>query len=239
MAITRREFIQGAAASAALIPLAVRAQQSVPAPAVRLFRHGIASGDPLTDRVMLWTRVTAPPRSATETATRSAIGPIDVQWVMASDEALQQVVARGTRKPHRSATSPSRSMPEDSARADVLLRLHGWRRAVADRPHEDVARTGRSPACRLGVVLELPRWLLQRVSLYRESSRSRRRDSPRRLHLRVRERTLRRRLLVGPRAAAGGRGLDSGGLPQPVRDVSQRHRSSGGASASSVHRCMG
>ena len=89
MSITRRKFIQGAAASAALIPLAVRAQQSAPDPAVRLFRHGVASGDPLTDRVMLWTRVTAPP-------TRSAIGPIDVQWVMASDEALQQVVARGT-----------------------------------------------------------------------------------------------------------------------------------------------
>ena len=87
--ITRRKFIQSAAASAALIPLAVRAEQSAPDPAVRLFRHGVASGDPLTDRVMLWTRVTPP-------ATRSATGPIDVQWVIASDEGLQQVVARGT-----------------------------------------------------------------------------------------------------------------------------------------------
>ncbi len=89
MSITRRKFIQGAAASAALIPLAVRAEQAATDPAVRLFRHGVASGDPLSDRVMLWTRVTAPP-------TRSAIGPIDVQWVVASDEGLQQVVARGT-----------------------------------------------------------------------------------------------------------------------------------------------
>jgi alkaline phosphatase D len=87
--ITRRKFIQGAAASAALIPLSVRAEQSAPDPAVRLFRHGVASGDPLTDRVMLWTRVTPP-------ASRSATGPIDVQWVMAADEGLQQVVARGT-----------------------------------------------------------------------------------------------------------------------------------------------
>jgi alkaline phosphatase D len=37
----------------------------------------------------LWTRVTPP-------AARSATGPIDVQWVIASDEGLQQVVARGT-----------------------------------------------------------------------------------------------------------------------------------------------
>ena len=89
MPITRRRFIQGAAASAALIPLAVRAEQAAPDPALRLFKHGVASGDPLTDRVMLWTRVTPP-------ATRSATGPIDVQWVMASDESLNQVVSRGT-----------------------------------------------------------------------------------------------------------------------------------------------
>jgi alkaline phosphatase D len=88
MPITRRTFIQGAAASAALIPLAVRAQQAAPEPE-RLFRHGVASGDPLTERVMLWTRVTPP-------ATRSATGPIDVNWVIASDERLQQIVARGT-----------------------------------------------------------------------------------------------------------------------------------------------
>ena len=87
--ITRRKFIQGAAASAALIPLSVRAEQAATDPAVRVFRHGVASGDPLTDRVMLWTRVTPP-------ASRSATGPIDVQWVIASDEGLQQVVARGT-----------------------------------------------------------------------------------------------------------------------------------------------
>jgi alkaline phosphatase D len=89
MPISRRKFIQGAAASAALIPFAVRAEQAASDSAQRLFRHGIASGDPLTDRVMLWTRVTPPPG-------RSATGPLDVQWVLASDEALQRVVARGT-----------------------------------------------------------------------------------------------------------------------------------------------
>jgi alkaline phosphatase D len=89
MAITRRQFIHGAAASAAFIPLAVRAQQAAPDPAQRLFTHGVASGDPLTDRVMLWTRVTPP-------ATRSASGPIDVQWLIASDEKLAQVAGRGT-----------------------------------------------------------------------------------------------------------------------------------------------
>jgi alkaline phosphatase D len=85
MPITRRQFIQGAAASAALFPLGVRAEQAASDPAQRLFRHGVASGDPLTDRVMLWTRVT-----------RNAAGPIDVQWQIASDERLGQIVAQGT-----------------------------------------------------------------------------------------------------------------------------------------------
>jgi alkaline phosphatase D len=50
-----------------------------------VFKHGIASGDPLTDRVMLWTRVTA-----------SAPGTINVEWEVASDEAFGIIVARGT-----------------------------------------------------------------------------------------------------------------------------------------------
>jgi alkaline phosphatase D len=89
MPITRREFIQTATASATAIPLAIRAQQSAGDSASRVFRHGVASGDPLTDRVMLWTRVTPP-------AARSATAPIDVSWQIASDEALTQIVGRGT-----------------------------------------------------------------------------------------------------------------------------------------------
>jgi alkaline phosphatase D len=89
MAISRREFIQTATASAAAIPLALRAQQSAGEPASPLFRHNVASGDPLSDRVILWTRVTPP-------ATRSATGPIDVSWQIASDEKLTQIVSRGT-----------------------------------------------------------------------------------------------------------------------------------------------
>jgi alkaline phosphatase D len=89
MHISRRQFIQTATVSAAMVPLALRAEQAAPDPSLRRFRHGVASGDPLTDRVMLWTRVTVPP-------TRSTIGPVEVQWQVASDETLTSVVARGT-----------------------------------------------------------------------------------------------------------------------------------------------
>ena len=45
-----------------------------------VFQHGVASGDPLADRVILWTR--------TE-------GPHKLRWVVAEDPALERVVASG------------------------------------------------------------------------------------------------------------------------------------------------
>lgn len=57
-----------------------------------LFAHGVASGDPLPDRVILWTRV-----SVADDATPT------VHWLVAEDEALSRVVARG-----RVRTSASR-----------------------------------------------------------------------------------------------------------------------------------
>jgi alkaline phosphatase D len=51
------------------------------------FRHGVASGDPLPDAVILWTRVT---REGDGTA------PIDVSWEIAKDMTFAAVVARGT-----------------------------------------------------------------------------------------------------------------------------------------------
>ncbi|MBI3049107.1 MAG: alkaline phosphatase D family protein [Acidobacteria bacterium] len=86
MPLTRRQFIWTSAAS--LVGLASRttaAQMPVAAPA-GLFRHGVASGDPLADRVILWTRITS----------SDARAAVDVNWRIATDPALGQVVARGT-----------------------------------------------------------------------------------------------------------------------------------------------
>ncbi len=52
---------------------------------LRPFYHGVASGDPLSDKVIIWTRVTP------ETHSR-----IHVQWQVAVDTGMQQVVAQGT-----------------------------------------------------------------------------------------------------------------------------------------------
>lgn len=51
------------------------------------FYHGVASGDPLHDRVIIWTRVT--PAEVNDL-------PIEGSWRMASDEAMTQIVNSGT-----------------------------------------------------------------------------------------------------------------------------------------------
>jgi len=86
MRYSRRQFIGGALGTAVAWPtLAAAARQSSDPPPV--FRHGVASGDPLTDRVMLWTRAT--PRVETPSS-------VPVRWIVADDERLQRVVASGT-----------------------------------------------------------------------------------------------------------------------------------------------
>ena len=56
-----------------------------PGNATPLFAHGVGSGDPLADRVILWTRVTTP-----------SPGVLNLSWEVASDQNMGAVVARGT-----------------------------------------------------------------------------------------------------------------------------------------------
>src|SRR5262245_37961019 len=54
-----------------------------------VFRHGVASGDPVPDSVILWTRVTPEGESATA-------APLDVEWEVAEDPAMEKRVAGGS-----------------------------------------------------------------------------------------------------------------------------------------------
>ncbi|MET9322577.1 alkaline phosphatase D family protein [Streptomyces sp. NPDC003038] len=89
----RRTVVLAAAATAALAPItslgATAAHAAGTAPA---FLHGVASGDPLPDGILLWTRVTPTP----EAVPGSGAGPaVQVAWEVAADKAFSQVVARG------------------------------------------------------------------------------------------------------------------------------------------------
>lgn len=55
------------------------------------FAHGVASGDPLADRVIIWTRITEVIHSGESVA---------VTWTVATDPQMQQVVKQGTQSTH-------------------------------------------------------------------------------------------------------------------------------------------
>src|SRR5881396_4214305 len=56
------------------------------------FTLGVASGDPLPDGVVLWTRLAPDPLAGG----RMAMAPVDVDWLVARDEAMTDVVRSGT-----------------------------------------------------------------------------------------------------------------------------------------------
>lgn len=86
----RREFFKrsGSAAALALALPSLPFSSSAAASNATVFQHGVASGDPLSDRVILWTRVTPPAPKAS----------VVVDYVVATDPKLQHVVASGRTK---------------------------------------------------------------------------------------------------------------------------------------------
>src|SRR4029453_189783 len=87
MSLNRREFL-GVTAAAGLAGI-VRVEGQPVRSARRGFLHGVASGGPLVDSVILWTRVSAAPGAA------PAVSP-EVVWELASDPKFTRVVLRGT-----------------------------------------------------------------------------------------------------------------------------------------------
>lgn len=59
------------------------------------FGHGVASGDPLADRVILWTRISVPDARGWQVADPQGLTEIPVAWVIATDPALENVVGSG------------------------------------------------------------------------------------------------------------------------------------------------
>ncbi|UQA96010.1 alkaline phosphatase D family protein [Streptomyces halobius] len=138
--ISRRTAVTAVAATAALLPFAgaatAHAQQA--GERGRFFRHGIASGDPLPDGVLLWTRVT-PTAEATPGSGR---GPdTEVGWQVATDQDFASVVAHG------SVTASAAA--DHTVKADVRgLRpaTRYYYRFTVDGEHSPVGRTRTAPA---------------------------------------------------------------------------------------------
>ena len=87
MSLTRREFLWATAAASLSIPALAQEQREAAAAGSR-FQHGVASGDPLGDRLIIWTRVT--PRDLSRTQ------PIQLRWRVGTDSGLRTIVSSGT-----------------------------------------------------------------------------------------------------------------------------------------------
>ncbi|TQS42144.1 alkaline phosphatase D family protein [Cryptosporangium phraense] len=83
--LSRRTFLRSTAA-VLLIP----SRGSVPAD---VFTLGVASGDPLPDGVLLWTRLAPRPLEA---GGGMGASPVEVRWEVADDERFRRVVRSGT-----------------------------------------------------------------------------------------------------------------------------------------------
>ena len=80
---TRREALIGVS-STLMLPMAYsQAGVAIDSAADAAYLHGVASGDPDTTSVVIWTRVS------------NKVGPANVAWRVATDASFQNVVARG------------------------------------------------------------------------------------------------------------------------------------------------
>lgn len=202
----RRHFLCGLSAAALTAPAAVRAVTHSPRDPV--FTHGVASGDPLADRVVLWTRV-APARARAPGAVgrRARCG---LQAGRAQRHRVRTAARRldGQGRRRRPARRPAPALPLQRARAQ------------RQRTHAHAAGGPDGAGALRGVlVLELPGRLLPRLRRGGPGRRARRRDPPRRLHLRVRHRRLRLggRGRARPPVGPGARDGHAGRLPPPLR----------------------
>jgi alkaline phosphatase D len=96
MELPRRLFLLGSARLSALAAGAGAGagvtQFAFAAAAAYPFSLGVASGSPLPDSVMLWTRILADPLSAAATPPVA----LTVRWEVAEDEAFRRIAARGS-----------------------------------------------------------------------------------------------------------------------------------------------
>ncbi|MFE9018235.1 alkaline phosphatase D family protein [Streptomyces sp. NPDC007808] len=138
LAPRRRTVVKAAAATAVLAGPLAAALPARAADAAPAFLHGVASGDPLPDGILLWTRVTPAP----EATPGSGLGPdTEVSWIVARDKALTNIVAKGS----TTATATS----DHTVKADIRglePATDYWFRFSAGGIDSPVARTRTAPA---------------------------------------------------------------------------------------------
>ncbi|MDZ4370275.1 MAG: alkaline phosphatase D family protein [Phenylobacterium sp.] len=102
------------------------------------FRLGVASGEPLPDGVVLWTRLSLDP---TAPAGGLPPEPIDVRWEIAEDEALRRIVSRG-----RAIAAPEAGHSVHVEASNLRPDRPYWYRFTAAGHASAIGRTRTAPA---------------------------------------------------------------------------------------------
>jgi alkaline phosphatase D len=143
---SRRGFFKvsgSAAAALAATPMLSLAGQEKPR--ANVFQHGVASGDPLSDRVILWTRVT--PAEQARSKER-----VELRYAVATDPRMKRVVLRG-----RTVTSAARDFTVNVDAIGLRPNTTYYYRFAAEDSKSPVGRTktlpvGRTERLRMAVV---------------------------------------------------------------------------------------
>ena len=149
--IERRTFLTGSAAAAGALgaagalarPATAASTTGVPSTAPSTdaaspFRHGIASGDPLPEAVVLWTRVTP----TADALPGWGSGPrVTVGWQVATDPDFRRVVAQGS-----TVTGPERDHTVKVDARGLAPATAYWYRFTLDRTTSRAGRTRTAPA---------------------------------------------------------------------------------------------
>ncbi|MGW0313780.1 alkaline phosphatase D family protein [Streptomyces flavidovirens] len=152
---SRRTVVKAVAATAVSVPVVAGTSAGAAAAAVAAqgpeFLHGVASGDPLPDGVLLWTRITPTP----EAVPGSGKGPdVTVNWEVAEDRGFSKTVARGTTTA-RAATDHTVKVDVrglDQATAYYFRFTAGDAVSPAARTRTAPAADAATPGVRFGVV---------------------------------------------------------------------------------------
>lgn len=135
LSLSRRHFLVGAGASAAILSVGARAAGLG---ADRLFTLGVASGEPKPDGMVIWTRLAPAPLQGDGGMSAK---PVPVRWEVATDEGFSTLAASGTAQ----ASAPW----GHSVHVDVTgLRPARpyWYRFIANGETSPVGRTRTAPA---------------------------------------------------------------------------------------------
>ena len=131
----RRTVLAGIAGSAALLSFGARGATLLPA---GVFKLGVASGDPMADRVILWTRLVPHPLAAD-----GGMPPmrVPVRWEVAEDERFAKIVRSGSVD-----AIPERGHAVHVDVAGLRPASRYFYRFIADGEVSPVGRTSTTPA---------------------------------------------------------------------------------------------